>query len=144
MTGEAAAGEANSRRPLPVLEKGTRYFWTGGADGHLLIARCDQCRIYQHPPLQRCAVCGGGAFTPSAVSGRGRVATFTINHEAWIPGLAVPFVFAAVELVEQAELYVFSNIVGPVDQVTVGMRVSVCFEQHGDIWLPFFKPDPGD
>lgn len=144
MTGEPVAADSNSRRPLPVLEKQTRYFWTGGADGQLLIARCDRCRVYQHPPLQRCTACGGSSFTPSPVSGRGRVATFTVNHEAWIPGLSVPFVFAAVELAEQAELYVFSNIVGPVDQVRIGMPVSVCFEHHGDIYLPLFRPDEGD
>jgi uncharacterized protein len=130
--------------PLPVLENQTRYFWTGGAQGRLLIARCDRCHLYQHPPLQRCPTCGGEAFTPSPVSGRGRVKTFTVNHEAWIPGLAVPFVFAAVELAEQAELYVFSNILGPVDQVHVGMPVSVCFEQHGEIHLPLFRPDERD
>ena len=95
----------------------TGYFWTGGAEGKLLIARCDKCNVYQHPPLQRCSGCGGEAFTPTPVSGRGRVATFTVNHEPWMPNLRVPFVFAAVELAEQPELYVFSNISGPVDQV---------------------------
>jgi uncharacterized OB-fold protein len=53
----------------------------------------------------------------------------------------VPFVFAAVELVEQAELYVFTNIVGcPVDDVRIGMVVQVLFERHGDIFLPMFQP----
>jgi uncharacterized OB-fold protein len=144
LTGEAVVGDSNSRRPLPVLDEQTGYFWTGGANGQLLIARCDRCRVYQHPPLQHCAACGSDAFTPSPVSGRGRVATFTINHEAWIPGLSVPFVFAAVELAEQAELYVFSNIVSPVDQVRIGMPVSVCFERHGDLYLPLFRPDERD
>jgi uncharacterized OB-fold protein len=144
LSGEVIVGDINSRRPLPVLEKQTGYFWTGGAGGVLLIARCDQCSVYQHPPLQRCVACGGSAFTPSPVSGRGRVATFTINHEPWSPGLSVPFVFAAVELAEQAQLYVFSNILGAVDQVRIGMPVAVCFEQHGEIHLPFFRPDPGD
>jgi uncharacterized OB-fold protein len=143
LTDAARAAESNSQRPLPVLEKQTRYFWAGGSDGQLLIARCDRCRVYQHPPIQRCTACGGSAFTPSPVSGRGRVATFTVNHEAWIPGLPVPFVFAAVELTEQAELYVFSNILGPADRVRVGMPVAVCFERHGEIYLPLFRPDEG-
>ena len=135
------ASSPDSHRPLPLLEKQSSYFWTGGASGQLLIARCDRCGLYQHPPLQRCTGCGGDSFTPSPVSGRGRVATFTVNHEAWLPGLAVPFVFAAVELVEQPELYVFSNIVSPVDQVRIGMPVSVCFERHGDLHIPLFRPD---
>jgi uncharacterized OB-fold protein len=130
--------------PLPVLEAQTRYFWTGGAEGHLLIARCDECRVYQHPPLGRCAACGGEAFTPTPVSGRGRVATFTVNHEKWTAGLAVPFVFAAVELVEQPQLYVFSNVSGPADRVSIGLPVSVYFETHGEVYLPLFRPDELD
>ena len=144
MIGEVIEGDPKSRRPLPLLEEQTGYYWRGGAQGQLLIARCDRCNRYEHPPLLRCAGCGGDAFTPSPVSGRGRVATFTVNHEAWTPALPVPFVFAAVELVEQPELYVFSNIVGPVDQVRVGMLVTVFFERHGDIYLPLFRPVTGD
>jgi uncharacterized OB-fold protein len=53
----------------------------------------------------------------------------------------VPFVFAAVELAEQAELYVFTNIVGcPVNDVRIGMVVQVIFERQGDIFLPMFQP----
>ena len=79
--------------------------------------------------------------TPSPVSGRGRVATFTVNEQRWTAQLDVPFVFAAVELEEQAELYVFSNIVGcAVDRVRIGMPVTARFERHGDVYLPLFEP----
>lgn len=61
-----------------------------------------------------------------------------------MPTLPVPFVFAAVELVEQPQLYVFSNIVAPVEQVRVGMPVTVFFEKRGDIYLPLFRPVTGD
>lgn len=129
-----------ARRQLPALEPETAFFWTAGAEGRLKISRCQACGRYQHPPLPRCPACGGEA-APEAVSGRGRVATFTVNEQAWIPGLAVPFVFAAVELAEQAELYVFSNIVGcPPEAVRTGLPVEVTFEAHGDIHLPLFQP----
>jgi uncharacterized OB-fold protein len=69
------------------------------------------------------------------------VATFTINEQRWTSDLEVPFVFAAVELVEQAELYVLTNIVGCApDEVRVGMPVTVRFEQHGEVYLPLFEP----
>jgi uncharacterized protein len=143
LTDGAAVAEPDSRRPLPALDAQTGYYWTGGANGQLLIARCDRCRLYQHPPLQRCAGCGGDSLTPSPVCGRGRIATFTVNHETWIPELPVPFVFAAVELEEQAELYVFSNIVGPIEHVRIGAPVAVFFEQHGTIYLPMFRLHTG-
>jgi uncharacterized OB-fold protein len=125
---------------LPALEPESAFFWTAGAQGRLKICRCQSCRRYVHPPLPRCGACGGDT-APEDVSGLGRVATFTVNHQAWRPGMAVPFVFAAVELVEQAELYVFSNIVGcPVEAVRAGLPVEVRFEPHEDVFLPMFQP----
>lgn len=128
-------------RQLPALERDSAFFWTAGADGRLHICRCASCGRYLHPPLPRCPLCGGDVG-PQPVSGHGRVASFTINLQAWKPGLAVPFVFAAVELAEQRELYVFTNIVGCApDDVRIGMPVEVQFEPHDDIWLPLFRPD---
>lgn len=128
-------------RKLPALEPDSAFYWTSGAEGVLRIQRCNTCGIYQQPPLPRCRSCHGEDVAPQPVSGKGRVATYTVNHEPWLPGLPVPFVFAAVELEEQAELYVFTNIAGPVEAVRRGMRVSVCFEQHEDVWLPMFQPE---
>ena len=82
-----------------------------------------------------------GGVEPRAVSGRGRVAAFTINLKQWAPRMEVPFVYAAVELEEQAELYVMTNITGcAVDDVYARMPVTVRFEAHEDVWLPMFEP----
>jgi len=81
--------------------------------------------------------------TSSSATGQGQgvVKTFSVNVQQWMPGLRVPFVLAAVELVEQERLYVLTNIVGcPVDQVRAGMPVSVEFEQVEDVWVPLFHP----
>lgn len=128
-------------RKLPLLTAETEPFWTGGKDGRLLIQRCATCGLYQHPPLPLCAVCHTETVAPTPVSGRGKVKTFTINRQQWLPGLTEPFVFAAVELEEQAELYVFSNILAAPEAVRSGMRVTVCFEHHEDVWLPMFEPE---
>ena len=128
-------------RQLPALDPETAFFWTSGAENQLQISRCAGCGLYIHPPLPNCPECGGTQVSPAPVSGRARVASFTVNYQRWVPGLSVPFVFAAVELVEQPELYVFTNIVGcPVEDVRIGMAVSVVFERHGDIYLPMFQP----
>lgn len=127
-------------RTLPALEKDSRFFWKAGADGRLLILRCG-CGHYQHPPLPRCPLCGSEAVAPQPVSGHGRIASFTVNWQAWRPGMQVPFVFAAVELCEQAGLYLFTNIIGcPAEAVRIGMPVEVVFEADGDVWLPMFRP----
>ena len=128
-------------RKLPLLTPETSFFWTAGAEGRLKILRCADCGRYQHPPLALCPACHGERLEPSPVSGRGRITTFTINQEKWLPGLEVPFVFAVVELAEQDELYVFTNILAPPETVTIGQAVTVCFEQHEDVWLPMFRPE---
>ena len=128
-------------RPLPALEAGSEFFWTAGAQGRLLIYRCQTCGRYLHPPFPRCPACGGAELSAAPVSGRARVASFTVNYQQWVPGLEVPYVFAAVELIEQPELYVFTNIIGcPVEEVRIGMNVEVVFERHDEVYLPMFQP----
>lgn len=128
-------------RKLPALEPETAFFWQSGADGTLRVQRCGDCGHWQHPPFPRCAACHGENVSPQPVSGRGRVTSFTVNHEPWLPGLAVPFLFAVVELAEQAQLYLFTNLLMPVDEARIGMAVRVRFEQHEDVWLPMFTPE---
>ena len=131
-------------RILPGLDDINRPYWTGGADGKLLIARCASCATYQHPPFSRCASCGGADMVPTPVSGRGRIKSFTVNRQQWMPDLPVPFVFAAVELDEQVGLYVLANVVGcPVEAVDFDMPVEVCFLQQEDVFLPMFTPVSG-
>lgn len=127
-------------RKLPALEEETAFFWTSGADGRLRIQRCSDCGHWQHPPLARCPACHSDAVAPQPVAGTGRVATYTVNAQAWTPAEADPFVFAAIELDEQRELYVFSNVLAPPAEVHSGLRVAVTFEQVEDVWLPLFVP----
>ena len=131
-------------RKLPLVTADTEAFWTGGRDGRLLIQRCTNCGLYQHPPLPLCSRCRTETVEPTAVSGRGTVKTFTVNHQQWLPGLTGKFVFAAVELPEQPELYVFSNILAPPEAVRIGLPVTVRFEHHEDVWLPMFAPENAD
>lgn len=138
---ESAAGSP-PQRTLPGLDRLNRPYWTGGGKDQLLIAQCRQCAYYLHPPMPNCRRCGSDRIEPTPVSGRGRVASFTVNHQAWLPGMVVPFVFAAVELSEQPELYVFTNIVGcETGDVRADMAVKVVFERNEDVFLPMFVPD---
>lgn len=72
--------------------------------------------------------------------------TFTINHQAWMPGPELPFAVAIVEIEEDPSIRLTTNIVGcSPEEVTVGMPVRVVFEHHpdddGDVWIPLFEPD---
>jgi uncharacterized OB-fold protein len=61
------------------------------------------------------------------VSGRAEVATFTINRQAWQPGLEEPFVVAVVEMAEQEGLRLTTDIVNcAIDDVYIGMPCKWC------------------
>jgi uncharacterized OB-fold protein len=127
-------------RKLPALTPDTAPFWQSGAQGVLRIHYCASCRKYFHPPAPICPRCASFDVAPRAVSGRGRVVSFTVNHHAWTPELALPYVVAIVELVEQPGLRFVSNIVGcDPDAVKIDLPVKVRFEQLEDVWLPLFE-----
>lgn len=131
----------SSRRPLPVLTTNTREFWTGGAHGDLLIYRCQACGHYIHPATHFCPSCESRDVAPEAVSGRATIASFTVNHQQWEPELEVPYVMALVELEEQADVRLVTNIVNcRIEDVYIDMPVSVLFEQNDDVWVPLFQP----
>lgn len=127
-------------RKLPELNPDSSAFWQGGRDGRLNIHHCSDCQQYFHPPAPVCPRCNSLDVGPRAVSGRGRVASFTINQQAWAPDLTDPYVVAIVELVEQPGLRFLTNIVGDEALETqIDMPVKVRFENIEDVWLPLFE-----
>lgn len=129
---------ATGRTPPAVTER-TAAFWTGGAGGRLLVARCRACGWWLHPPLPVCPRCRGRDIRPEATSGRGTVWSYTVNRYPWSPAPEPPYVLAQVELEEQEGLLVLTAIVG-CDEVAIGMPVTVRFEPAGDTWIPVFGP----
>ena len=96
---------------------------------------------FTRPP--RCAVAAYRVdLAAEAVSGRGTVAAFTINHQQWSPAATTDrYVIAIVELPEQTDLRQTTNIVNcAVDDVYIGMPVQVVFEPLADVALPLFEP----
>ena len=132
-----------SNRTLPALTEENRAFWTGGATGQLMIARCRSCRRWSHPPAATCERCGGN-LEPEPVSGEATIFTFTENHQPFHPDVAPPYVVAIVELVEQPDLRLVTNIVnGDADALRCGTQVRVLFEDHGEVFVPLFEPVEG-
>jgi uncharacterized protein len=128
-------------RVLPTLTDHNRAFWTGGAKGELLIQRCGACRRWMHPPADHCASCGGEVGA-EPVSGRGTVFAYTVNMHQYHPDVPPPNVIAIVELVEQADLRIPTNIVhGDPAELRCGLAVRALFEHHGEIYYPIFEPD---
>jgi uncharacterized protein len=129
-------------RVLPEVTADSRAFWTGGADGELLIYRCRSCQRYFHPPVGVCFRCRSRDVGPEAVSGRATVVAYTVNHHPWFgDAFPTPYVVAIVELAEDPDVRLTTQIVDcPVDDVRIGMAVEVVFEHHEDVSIPVFRP----
>lgn len=131
-------------RKLPALTPDNRAFWQGGEHGQLMIHHCDACARWFHPPAPVCPRCSSRAVEPRAVSGKGRVHSFTVNRQVWDPAVRDPYVVAAIELVEQPGLQFISNVIDCAPEaVHIGMSVEVTFLEQEDVWIPLFAPEAG-
>lgn len=91
--------------PQPRPDFDSEGFWEATRDGRLAICRCLDCRLWMHPPLERCRKCGAKtAFEP--VSGRGTIHSFIVVRHPAVPGYleSLPYVVAIVDLAEQSGL----------------------------------------
>jgi hypothetical protein len=137
---DSAVTDPLIRRLLPAADPLTDFFWSSGQDGRLRLLRCGSCGYYSHPPSARCPRCLGDQMAAEPVSGRGLVASFTVNHQQWTPGQP-PYVIALVEIDEQPGLRLTTNIIGcEPDEVRIGMPVQVVFLERSGYWYPLFRP----
>jgi uncharacterized OB-fold protein len=132
--------------PRPAPDKLTQFFWDGVQAHKLLILRCNNGH-YIHWPKVVCRFCLSTDLAPVEVSGRGKVATFTLPNQPFHPYFQakIPYVLAVIELEEQENLKLVSNIVDiDPDDVRIGMPVEVTFQEVSPGYtLPLFKPAAG-
>ena len=139
--------QESSRRPqplpLPVLDEDTQPFWDYCRAGELRAQRCTACGRLRHPPRPTCPQCGSTDVEWQLLSGRGKVYTYAISHQAVHPALEglVPFTTLIVELDEG--LRVTSNLVEGSGPVQIGTAVEVVFERvTEEVTLPRFRTAP--
>jgi acetyl-CoA acetyltransferase/uncharacterized OB-fold protein len=132
-------------RPLPSLGMLDSWFWTSGQDGKLRFQKCTNCDTLRHLPNVICANCRSTETENAEVSGKGTVIALTVNTHLWTPAIPPPYVVAMVAIDEDPAIRVTTNIVNVDPQdVRIGTRVKVLFEQHEDVWLPMFEPSGED
>ena len=126
---------------LPEVTAENAAFWTGGADGRLMIAACAECDRRIHPPQLVCPNCLSDRIEPRAASGCGTIASYTINHQAWMPGLDVPYALAIVALDDQPGVRITAQVRDvALDAIHIGLAVRVGFEPRDDVHIPYFTP----
>jgi uncharacterized OB-fold protein len=144
MSGEQSADE--SYRPIPVVHERNAPYWTGGARGDLMLQRCGGCNHLIHPPALLCPWDRSPDLEWEAVSGRGRVESFTVNRQPFLPAFPQTFVVALVQIDEDETARILTNIVDvDAEAVEIGMPVEVVFcrlanDDGADVYLPLFAP----
>ncbi len=129
--------------PYPIPEFGAEPFWDAANRGELRVQRCLACARLRWVPAPLCLDCQSQAHEWALLSGRGRIHTWTeITHPVHPAAMAkVPYVVVEVELDEQAQLKMISNLVGATaSEVTIGAVVAVSFVAHPNGQrLPMFR-----
>ncbi|HVV29383.1 MAG TPA: OB-fold domain-containing protein [Mycobacteriales bacterium] len=132
---------APTSTPIPIPDPDSAGFWEATRSGTLSIARCTECRRWQHPPQELCRYCGSTvAFEP--VSGRGEVFSFILVRQQTVPGHQVPYVVALVQLEEDPQIRVSGIVQGPIEAVQIGLPVEARMVPVGETGLcaPEFVP----
>ena len=126
--------------PSPVGLNGEFYAFL--ARGELRLQRCAACNAWQHPPRHRCAHCGSGAVSWEPATGRGRVYSWTVTHQAPLRAFAgrAPYAVLVVELEEGVRMVAGLADARP-DQLELDLPVEVVFERiTPEAALPQFRP----
>jgi uncharacterized OB-fold protein len=134
--------------PIPLPEMAvdglSAPFWAAAKARRLDIQRCQDCGLFIHFPRPVCRRCGSFRLEYEPVSGNGSVYSFSETQKAFHPFFAdrVPYLIATIELAEQADLRILSNLVGIAEpDVEFGMAVEVAFEDLSpELTIPVFVP----
>jgi len=126
--------------PLPVPDEDSAPFWEYCRNGELRAQRCTACGRLRYPPRPTCPQCGSTAIEWQKLSGRGKVYTYAVSHQAVHPALEgrIPFTTLVVELEEGIRMT--SNLAEGSPAIEIGTPLEVVFEPVSDeITLPRFK-----
>ena len=117
--------------PLPVPDDLSSGFWAAAAEHSFVLARCTQCGKFAHPPGVACRHClhPQSEFSFVPVEGAGRICSWVVFHDSFLPGFEVPYVLVDVELDVQTGLRLIGRLVeGPDASIQRDDRVTVVFD----------------
>ena len=124
-------------QPRPTAT--SQPWFDGCSTGELRLQYCAVCREYQFYPRTFCVRCGQRELEWRRVSGRGRVASFTVVRHGISAAYPAPYIIALIDLAEGPRL--MSMIVdAETEQISVGAAVAVGFQAWSeDTSLPVFQ-----
>ena len=129
--------------PLPDVDDPVMQpFWDGAREGRLMLQR-ERTTGRPHWPPKPMYWNGGGRLEWFAASGRGRVYSYVVAHEPFLPAFRhlLPLVLVLVEVDEGPRLVGHMVDCRP-EEMAFGMRVRVVYERLTErVTLPVWEPD---
>jgi len=138
--------------PLPDLGFApAARFWEAAQRRRLELPRCRACSQLCWYPGEACRHCGSPDLEWQALSGRGRLFSWTVVHHAFLPQFAaqLPLLPCLVALEEDPSARLVSRLVDcHPDQLEVDMALRVTWRTMsfpgvpGELTAPYFTPVP--
>jgi hypothetical protein len=132
-------------KPLPVPDRLSEGFWSAAARHVLALQSCGSCGRIAHPPVVLCPACLSldARFSDVVVSGRGRLKTWTVMRDAFLPGFRgdVPWVIGETELEDTGGVRLLARVAADPDTAfAIDDPVTTDFEDVAPgIALPVFR-----
>ena len=129
-------------KPLPAISTLNQPYWDGLKKRQMVLPKCSACGVVWYPPAPFCPDCWSRDFSWQELSGRGKVNSWVVFHQAYFSSVKdeIPYNVAEVELEEGPRL--LTNLV-EVDNadIAIGMAVEVVFDDvTDDVTLAKFRP----
>lgn len=135
-------GPLPQARPIPQSSDHLNgQFWAHCSDGKLCFQRCLDCDTWRHMPRYMCAECGSDQWQWQESSGKGRIFSWIITHQAMHPKFRdeTPYATLVVEM-EEGVRFVSRPLGIGNEELAIDMPVQVIFENIGDDFaLPLFR-----
>ena len=130
----------------PAVTEETQEFWDAAREGRLLVEHCNSCGTDQFPPRGVCRIDRSRDTSMIEITSRGRVYSYTVNYQRWMPDLEVPYAIVLVEFPDHPGFRVVGRLRGCApEDAAIDMEVDVGFEEGpAGFAIPSFVAVGGD
>lgn len=108
------------------------FFYRGLEAGQLLVQRCSACGTLRSLPAPACCNCGFLGWEEFALSGKGKIFSYTVHYHPPIPGFQSPHPVALVDMEEGVRLIGAMDGTDPGD-MAVGRDVRIEYVRRRDV-----------
>jgi uncharacterized protein len=129
-------------RPRPATTPDNQWWFDAIAAGRLVVQKCADCGVVQHPPAPMCPRCHSLAWQEQATATTGTIHSFVVVHYPQVPGFDYPLGIVLVDVDTPGDLVrpvrMVMNTTDPdTSALAVGAGVNIDIREVGGVHLPF-------